>query len=222
MSSPAVPPSLVLIRRLADGKVEWIPLGNPPSHVPVAPDAAYTLVDRAHYEAPQTLVVHRQGENLVLEVEGAEAVVLDGFFTTAHVEFYPTTNIASGAGPFSGAPLTADSSVPAASPGDQPVWTAAPESGAGASTPAGTTAGTGAAAGGGTSPMLWVGLGVGGLGLAALAGGGGGSGGGESGRRRCSARHDHVRRRPRQRPRKMAARVKSSIPPSRLRLPERR
>ena len=48
--------NLVLIRRLADGKVEWIPIQSPPQHVPVAPDAAYTLVDRAGYEAPQTLV----------------------------------------------------------------------------------------------------------------------------------------------------------------------
>src|SRR6478735_5056553 len=123
MSSPAVQPNLVLIRRLADGKVEWIPLGNAPSHVPVAPDAAYTVVDRAHYEAPQTLLVHRQGDDLVVEVEGTDALVLDGFFTAAHVAFYPTTNIASGAGPFTGSPLTADSSVPAAAPaGEQEVW----------------------------------------------------------------------------------------------------
>ena len=96
MSSQSVQPSLVLIRRLADGKVEWVPLASPPQHVAVAPDAAYTLVDRADYEAPQTLVAQRRGDDLVVEVQGTEALVLDGFFTTAEVAFYPTTNIAGG------------------------------------------------------------------------------------------------------------------------------
>ena len=44
-----------------------------------------------------------------------------------------------------------------------------------------TGAAKAAEAGGGSSPLLWVGLAAGGLGLLALAGGGGGSGGGDSG-----------------------------------------
>ena len=70
MSSQAVQANLILIRRLADGTVEWIPIQNPPQHVPVAPDSAYTVVDRADYEAPQALVPQRQGDDLVIEVQG--------------------------------------------------------------------------------------------------------------------------------------------------------
>ncbi len=174
--SEAVQVSLILIRRLSDGRVEWIPIQNPPQHVPVTPDSAYTVVDRAGYEAPKTLVPQRQGDNLVIEVQGSDAVVLDGFFTAEHAEFYPTTNLAAGEGPFSGAALTANSPELAASaPAEPEVWSAGHEQ-AGAATAAATTTGTG----GGSSPLLWVGLAAGGLGLAALAGGGGGSGG-ESG-----------------------------------------
>ncbi len=174
-------PNLVLIRGLPDGKVEWIRLDGSIRHVSAAPNETYTLIDRAAYEAPKTLVAERVGENLVLEVEGAEAVVIDGFFSTAHVAFYPTTNIAGGAGPFSGAPLTADSPVLAGStPAEQVLWSAEPMQSSNEEVePAVQT--TSSASGGGTSPMLWVGLGAGALGLAALAGGGGGSGGGESG-----------------------------------------
>ena len=177
MSSEAVQPSLILIRRLSDGKVEWIPIQNPPQHVPVAPDSAYTVVDRAGYEAPKTLVPQRQGDNLVIKVQGTDAVVLDGFFTAEHASFYPTTNLASGEGPFSGAALTADSTELAASAAAEPgVWSAGHEE-AGAATAGASTTGTGA----GSSPLLWVGLAAGGLGLAALAGGGGGGSGGDSG-----------------------------------------
>ena len=184
--SSAAAPSYVLIRRLADGTVEWIPLEAGLQRVPVAPNAAYTLVDRADYEAPQALVVQRLGEDLVVEVQGNEVVVLRGFFANADVAFYPTTNIAGGAGPFSGSPLTAASPELASSPaGEHVIWSAGGDYAGGAVAPVGAqaSAGTGAAgaaAGGGGSPLLWVGLAAGGLGLAAAAGGGG-SGGGSGG-----------------------------------------
>jgi Cadherin domain len=168
MSSPAEQPSLILIRRLADGGVEWIPLRIPPQQVPATAEAAYTLIDRANYEAPQTLVVQRAGGDLVVQVQGTQVLVLEGFFTTANVAFYPTTSIASGAGPFSGAPLTPDSPVSAASTGEQVVWSAH------------TDDKTTADHDGGSSPMVWVGVAAGGVGLLAL-GASGGSGGGASG-----------------------------------------
>jgi methionine-rich copper-binding protein CopC len=184
MSSEAVQSSLVLVRRLADGRVEWVPLVSPSQHVAVVPDASYTLIDRANYEAPKALQAEREGEDLVVDVEGSRALVLDGFFTNEHAAFYPTTNIASGAGPFSGPSLTADSlAVADYSTGELVLWSAeqsAPteveEAGI---VPAAASAGS---QGGGSSPLLWAGLAAGALGLAALAGGGGGSGGGgESG-----------------------------------------
>ena len=67
MNSQAVQANLILIRRLADGTVEWIPIQTPPQHMPAAPDSAYTVVDRAGYEAPQTLVPERRGEDLVIK-----------------------------------------------------------------------------------------------------------------------------------------------------------
>ena len=172
MSSPAEQPSLILIQRLADGRVEWVPLGTTSQQVPAAPEAAYTLIDRANYETPQTLVAQRQGEDLVVLVQGIEVLVLDGFFNTTDVAFYPTTNIAGGAGPFTGLPLTPDSPVPAM----------AAEQVVSAGTDEKTADDESGGEVGGTSPMLWAGLAAGGgLGLLALAGGGGGSGGGESG-----------------------------------------
>ncbi len=181
MSSPAEQQSFILIRRLPDGRIEWVPLEAPPQRVPAAPDTAFTLIDRANYEAPQTLVAERLGEDLVVKVHGTEVLVLNGFFAAADVAFYPTTNIGSGAGPFSGSPLTAESAVPeAAVAGAQVASSAANDDAEGTGSGEAET-GSGAQAGGGSSPMLWVGLGVGGLGLALLAGGGGGSGGGESG-----------------------------------------
>src|SRR5262249_54372198 len=107
-------------------------------------------------------------------------VVLDGFFATADAQFYPTTNLAGGAGPFSGPPLTADSpAIADYSTGKLVLWSAnqgeseQPEAVAAV---ASETQGSG-----GGSPLLWTGLAAGGLGLAALALGGGGSGGGGSG-----------------------------------------
>jgi hypothetical protein len=73
MSTEAAPSSLILVRLSADGTVKWIPLESPEQHVTVAADDAYTLIDRANYEAPQTLVVERVGKDLVVEVHGHAA-----------------------------------------------------------------------------------------------------------------------------------------------------
>ena len=170
MSSAAEQQSFVLVRRLPDGNVEWVPL-DAPQDVPVAPNAEYTLIERPSYEAPQTLVAERVGDDLVVEVNGNPVLVLDGFFVSAGTSFYPTTDIAGGAGPFSGPPLSPSSPVvAAASEGGQVVWSAAPVAGDGDGAHAGDTAGG--------SALAWVGVGAGLLGVAALAGGGGGSGGG--------------------------------------------
>src|SRR5262249_42329669 len=159
--------TLVLVRRTADGAVEWIPLDSPAQHVAVAPDASYTLIDRTNYEAPKTLVVERVGMDLVLEVQGNPALVLDDLFAAAHVEFYPTTKIAGGAGPFSGSPLTADSmAVADYATGEMVLWSAHSSEPAEPAVVASSSAATvGGSTGGGTSPLLWVGLAAGGLGL---------------------------------------------------------
>ena len=178
MSSQAEQPSLILTRRLADGTIEWIPL-EIPARVAATPEAAYALIDRADYEAPETMVVQRQGADLVVEVQGVEALVLDGFFTVADVAFYSTPDIAGGAGPFSGSPLTPDSPVPVVPVAVEQVASAA-DDGDGDEEEAEPVD---ASSAGGTSPRVWVGVGAGALGLAALAGGGGGgsSSGGSTG-----------------------------------------
>ncbi len=182
MTSQAAQPSLILVRRLPNGAVEWIPLETG-RHITAAAGAAYTVIDRADYEAPQTLVVEHQDTSLVVEVQGQEVLTLDGFFATEDVTFYPTTNIAGGAGPFSGSALTPDSPLLADSPaGEHVVWAAegAPAAGTAESGAAAqSTAQAGAAHGG--SALLWGGLALGGVGLLAAAGGGGGSGGGSDG-----------------------------------------
>ncbi len=124
MSSQATSSSYVLIRRLPNGAVEWVPLETA-QHVPAAPGAHYALIDRAAYEAPQTLIAERQGDDLVLEVKGTAVLVLDGFFTTANAAFYPTTDLAGGGGPFAGMPVTPDSPTEPGSPeGQHVVWAA--------------------------------------------------------------------------------------------------
>ncbi len=174
MSSQAEQPSFVLTRRLADGAIEWIPLESP-QHISVTPGSAYALIDRKDYEAPQTLVAQRQGEDLVIEVSETEVLSLVGFFAAVGVAFYPTTDIAGGAGPFSGSPLTPDSPMLVGRPeAEQVVWSA--EEGDG--DPPGDV---GERIGdSGVSPMLWGGAALVGLGLAAAGGGGGGSGGSDS------------------------------------------
>lgn len=172
MNSQSGPSSLVLTRRAADGTVEWIPL-EIPARIPVGAGEHFALIDRAHYEAPEALVAKRDGDDLVVEVDGAEVLVLGGFFVTADVAFYPTTDIAGGAGPFSGRPVTADTAVLAGSPeGEQVVWSGEPEPSEAVAAAEQTDEGGGAG-----SPLLWGGLALGGLGLAAAAGGGGGGGG---------------------------------------------
>jgi hypothetical protein len=177
MSSTAAQPSLVLTRRLADGTIEWIPL-EIPQHLPATAGAVYTLIDRSNYEAPQMLLAQRQGVDLIVDVDKTEVLVIDGFFATQDVAFYPTTDIAGGAGPFSGSPITPDAPVLAGSPdGAQVVWSTEPvgedDRGDGIERTDG-----GEQAGGG-SPVLWGGLAAVGLGLAAAAGGGGGGSGGD-------------------------------------------
>src|SRR5678815_4158378 len=149
MNSAPAQSNFILIRRLPDGRIEWIPVEAPPQHVPAAPDAAYTLIDRVNYEAPQSLVAERLGEDLVVKVQGTQVLVLGGFFTAADVAFYPTTNISGGAGPFSGSPLTAESVVPPSSTSGDQVASAdgddEPE-GEGASASSGGTSSAGARA----------------------------------------------------------------------------
>jgi hypothetical protein len=119
------------------------------------------------------LQAERVGDDLVVEAGGNDVLVLEGFYSEPGVSFYPTTDIAAGAGPFSGPTITATSpAVAGSAAGDQVVWTASAET---------AGAGTASAGGGGGAALGWVGAGAGLLGVAALAGGGGGSGGGESG-----------------------------------------
>ena len=165
--------NLVLTRRLADGTIEWIPLEDT-NQLAVDPDAAYALIDRSNYEAPESLVAQKQGDNLVLQVGGVETLTLEGFFTVAGATFHPTTDVAGGAGPFSGTPLTAESPVLAeTADGTQTLWSAESQA---AEAPA--VAPTESPGGGGNNYLLWGGAAVAGLGLAAAAGGGGGGGGG--------------------------------------------
>jgi 6-phosphogluconolactonase (cycloisomerase 2 family) len=174
MSSQPAQFSLVLIRRLADGTDEWIDL-EIPQRMPATPGANYALIDRgAGYEAPQTLMAQRQGENLVIEVSETEVLTLDGFFAAPDAAFYPTTDIASGAGPFSGSLITPNTPILASSAGAQVVWAAQPVG------PVETIDSYEQSEGSGNSAMLLGGLAAGGLGLALLGGGGGGGGGGSA------------------------------------------
>ena len=167
MNGPAELSNLVLTRRLADGTIEWIPLGIP-QRIPTASGEAYALIDRANYEAPQKLVAQRQGDDLLVEVSSTEVLVLGGFFAMPGAAFYPTPDIAGGAGPFSGPKLHPESPLLEGYPaGEQLVWSAepAPIDEPGAVVDPGSSAG---------SPLLWGGLAAGALGVAAIAGGGGG------------------------------------------------
>ena len=174
MSIQAEQLSLVLTQRLPDGSIEWIPLEDP-QRVPAVPEGAYALIDRADYQAPETMVTQRKGEDLIVEVQGAEVLVVSGFFATADVAFYPTPDIVGGSGPFSGTPLTPDSPMLAGTAKAEPeIWSAEPDDGYAPGTVEGTS-------GGGVSPMAWVGAAAGALGLAAAAGGGGGGSGSDTG-----------------------------------------
>ena len=174
MSIQAEQLSLVLTRRLADGTIEWIPLESP-QHVPAAPESAYALIDRGSYQAPETLTTQRKGDDLIVEVQGAEVLVVGGFFATADAAFYPTPDIVGGSGPFSGTPLTPDSPMLAGTPEAEPeIWSAEPDDDYDPGDVDGVNGG------GGVSPMVWVGGAAAGLGLAAAAGGGGGSSGSDT------------------------------------------
>lgn len=163
--------NLVMIRRQKDGNVEWIPL-DAPTRIEVVQEEDYALIDRGTYEAPASLVVKRDGADLTLEVENAEVLVLEGFFTAFGVAFFPTPDIARGAGPFSGAPLTPYIAAEPNARGEEIIWTSrADEETLVVSAPATGNGGPGGAA------ILIGGLAAGGLGLAVAGGGGGGGGG---------------------------------------------
>lgn len=180
MSSSAVQPNVVLTRRLADGTIEWIPI-EIPQHEPAARGAAYALIDRgAGFGAPQQLLAERQGDDLLVRVNGVDVLIVDGFFVTADVTFHPVPDVAGGAGPFSGVPVTPDTPFVAASAtGAQIVWSAQPI--ADAPPTQSDVPEESSERGGVGSPVLWGGIGLGVLALAAAGGGGGGGGGGGDG-----------------------------------------
>ena len=196
MSSTTEPTTLVMTRRLADGTVEWVPLTIPHTHE-ASPQEAYALIDRADFEAPEDLQAQRQDNDLVVEVDGSVVLVIANFFATDGVAFYPTPDIAGGAGPFSGIGLNPSSPILAgATPSEQILWSTGsdepePEE---VEVQAPTTEREG-----GSGMMIGgIGGGLALLGLAAGAGGGGGGGGSSGGgttppppwrgRRACSAR----------------------------------
>ena len=173
MATPSQEKSFILVRRQTDGMIDWLPLEGR-GRLPVENGESYTLIDRADYEAPDALVVERRGPDLVLSTGGTQVFVLAGFFAAEAVVFHPTTDIASGAGPFAGEALTAMSPVGA----DGVLFSAEITSTEAAEAAAVASASSGG--GGGISPMVWGGLAAG-LGLAAVAAGGGGGGGGGDG-----------------------------------------
>ncbi|MEQ8857879.1 MAG: cadherin domain-containing protein [Pseudomonadales bacterium] len=166
MNQPPQLPVLVLSIRPPNGRIREIPIATDP-RVPATPETAYALIDVADGEAPESLAAHREGDDLVVEVQDVEVLVLEGFFSSAGVAFYPTTNIAGGVGLYSGTPLTPQSpGLSQSTDSDKVVWTTDRSDGDGD----------------GGSGMLWGAAAVGGLAavLAAAGGGGGGSGGGGS------------------------------------------
>lgn len=171
MNHPDSQLNLVLTRRLADGTIEWIPLPAP-ERIATEPGAGYALIDRADYGPPERLKALRQGNDLVVEVAARQVLVLEDFFDTAAAAFFPTPDIAGGAGPFSGPPVTPEATGL--------VWSAVDAPG---NTVTATVTDPSPAAAdddGGSNALLWGGLAAGGLGLALAAGGGGGGGGGGS------------------------------------------
>ena len=164
MAIPSQEQSFILVRRQPDGTIQWLPVEGQ-NRLPVENGESYTLIDRADYEAPDSLVAERQGVDLVLSTGGNRVLTLAGFFVAEAVAFHPTTDIASSAGPFTGSPLTESS----AAQENGVLFASEPAAGEAAPVGAGSS-------GGGVSPMLWGGLAAG-LGLAAAAAGGGGGGG---------------------------------------------
>jgi len=180
MNSQAVPSNLVLTRRSADGATELISIGVAHKE-PALAGSAYTLIDRGvGFDAPSQLAAERQGADLVLLVNDALVLAIEGFFVTQDVIFYPAPDIIGGAGPFSGEGLTPESPVLAQSSGEvQTIWSAVPVA---SSEPPPETARKGGDddQDGGVSPLVWAGLGVGLLAAAAGGGGGGGGSGGDA------------------------------------------
>jgi hypothetical protein len=176
MNSQAARPDFVLTRRLADGATELIPIGVAHEESALA-GAAYSLIDRnIGFDSPAQLVAQRQGTDLILLIDGAQVLVIDEFFSTEDVIFYPSPDIIGGAGPFSGERLTPETPALAPSSGEvQTLWSAEPMVSAERVTETGRNPDDDDDQDGGISPLVWVGLGVGVLGAAAGGGGGGGS-----------------------------------------------
>ena len=178
MNSPAVLNDIALTKQLPDGTIEWVTLQGVAQQEPASAGVSYTLIDRGRsYQAPESLSLERRGEDLVVESEGTEVLIITGFFASQGTNFFPQPDIASGAGPFSGPAITPDSeTVRESSDGALIVWSS--ESDVGEERAEQETAIN--VKEGGVSPLVWIGGGLGLLGLAAAAGGGGGGGGDDS------------------------------------------
>ncbi len=175
MNSPAVLNDIALTKQLSDGTIQWVPLRAAAQQEAASDGVSYTLIDRARsYEAPQSLRLERRGEDLIVDSEGTELLIITDFFAAEGTRFFPEPDIASGAGPFSGPAITPDTeAVRESSDGPLIVW--AGESGV-SDEAAEQSAATTVVKEGGISPWVWVGGGLGVLGIAAAAGGGGGGG----------------------------------------------
>ena len=175
MNSPAVLKDIALTKQLSDGTIQWVPLKGPAQQETASAGVSYTLIDRSNsYEAPQSLRLERRDEDLIVSSEGAELLIITDFFAAEGVSFYPEPDIASGAGPFSGPAITPDTeTVRESSDGPLIVWSDDSDARDGRAEQEATPT----VKEGGVSPWLWVGGGLGLLGIAAAAGGGGGGGG---------------------------------------------
>ncbi|WP_421246943.1 Ig-like domain-containing protein, partial [Aeromonas sanarellii] len=70
---------LVLIKKLANGRIERIQMNSSPEGVVTQPGVRYELIDEATGQAPKGLKVIRKGKALELEVDGEKVVVLEEF-----------------------------------------------------------------------------------------------------------------------------------------------
>jgi hypothetical protein len=72
------------LQAIVNGKVQLFPVAELGMHVPVQPDAKYTLLDENGTAVVDGLVLQKKGHNLYIQVDGDSVAVIDDFYATQH------------------------------------------------------------------------------------------------------------------------------------------
>ena len=67
------------LQAIVNGKVQLFPVAELGMHVPVQPDAKYTLLDENGTAVVDGLVLQKKGHNLYIQVDGDSVAVIDDF-----------------------------------------------------------------------------------------------------------------------------------------------